>query len=351
MKTTKWLNAFALGLAAVAVGLVAFKNYQGDRLGQILNVSYDPTREVYKEINAKFVVKYEAEAGHRVSIQQSHGGSSRQARAVAEGLAADVVTLALPSDIGTLSKRGLIAGDWANRFPNHSQPYSSTIVFVVRKSNPKRIKDWPDLIGPDITIVTPDPKTSGNGKLSLLAAWGSVIRRGGSEDEARDFVTKLYQHVLSLGQGARDSSTTFALAKDGDVHLTWENEALREVAESKGELEVVYPTASILAEPSVTWVDVNVEKHHSASASKAYLAYLFTDAAQEIFAKNGYRPVNEAILKKHQDRLPSIELFPITLVAKSWDDAQAKFFGENGIFDLIHSPQPKSNEPTIQSTL
>lgn len=351
MNSTKWLNAFALGLAAVAVGLVAFRNYNGDQLGQVLNVSYDPTREVYKEINSKFIVKYEGEVGHRVSIEQSHGGSSRQARAVAEGLAADVVTLALPSDIETLSKRGLIAGDWESRFPHHSQPYSSTIVFVVRKSNPKRIKDWPDLTGPDITIVTPDPKTSGNGKLSVLAAWGSVIRRGGSEDEAREFVTRLYQHVLSLGQGARESSTTFALAKEGDVHLTWENEALREVEESKGELEVVYPPASILAEPSVTWVDVNVEKHQSAFASKAYLAYLFTDAAQEIFAKHGYRPVNEAVLKKHQDRLPPIELFPITLIAKSWDDAQAKFFGENGIFEVIRSAQPKSNEPTHLSTL
>jgi sulfate/thiosulfate-binding protein len=238
MSTTKWLNTFALGLAAVAVGLVAFKNYNGDKLGHLLNVSYDPTREVYKEINAKFILKYEGEVGHRVSIEQSHGGSSRQARAVADGLAADVVTLALPSDIEILAKRGLIAGDWTSRFPHHSQPYSSTIVFVVRKTNPKQIKDWPDLIGPDITIVTPDPKTSGNGKLSLLAAWGSVIRGGGSEDQAREFVTKLYQHVISLGQGARDSSTTFALAKEGDVHLTWENEALREVAESKGELEV-----------------------------------------------------------------------------------------------------------------
>ncbi len=341
MSTTKWLNTFALGLAAVAVGLVGFKNYEGDKNGQLLNVSYDPTREVYKEINSKFIAKYEAEVGHRVSIEQSHGGSSRQARAVAEGLAADVVTLALPSDIEGLSKRGLIAGDWKNRFPHNSQPYTSTIVFVVRKTNPKHIKDWPDLIGPDVTIVTPDPKTSGNGKLSVLAAWGSVIYRGGSEDQARDFITKLYQHVPILGQGARDSTTTFALAKEGDVHLTWENEALREVAESKGELEVVYPPVSILAEPSVTWVDVNVEKHKSEFAAKAYLAYLFTDAAQEIFAKDGYRPINEAILKKHQDRLPKIELFPVTLVAKDWADAQAKFFGDNGIFEIIHSAQTK----------
>ena len=341
MSTTKWLNIFALGLAAVGVALVGFKNFEGDKNGQLLNVSYDPTREVYKEINSKFIVKYEAEAGHRVSIEQSHGGSSRQARAVAEGLAADVVTLALPSDIEGLSKRGLIAADWKNRLPHNSEPYTSTIVFVVRKPNPKHIKDWPDLIGPDVTIITPDPRTSGNGKLSFLAAWGSVIYRGGSEDQARQFITKVYQNVPILGQGARDSATTFALAKEGDVHLTWENEALREVAESKGELEVVYPPVSILAEPSVTWVDVNVDKHKSEVAAKAYLAYLFTDAAQEIFAKGGYRPINEAILKKHEDRLPKIELFPVTVVAKDWADAQAKFFGENGIYEIIHAAQTK----------
>ena len=341
MNTTKWLNIFALGLAAIAVGTVGIKNYQGDQSGQLLNVSYDPTREVYKEINSKFIVKYEAEVGHRVSIEQSHGGSSRQARAVAQGLAADVVTLALPSDIEGLSKRGLIAADWKDRFPHNSQPYTSTIVFVVRKTNPKHIKDWPDLIGPDVTIITPDPKTSGNGKLSFLAAWGSVVCRRGSEDQARDFITELYRHVPILGQGARDSATTFALAKDGDVHLTWENEALREVAESKGELEVVYPPVSILAEPSVTWVDAIVEKHKSQFAAKAYLAYLFTDAAQEIFAKDGYRPINEAILKKHQDRLPKIELFPVTLVAKDWAEAEGKFFGDNGIFEIIRSAQNK----------
>jgi sulfate/thiosulfate transport system substrate-binding protein len=341
MSTTKWLNAFALTVAAVAVGLVTFRNYEGRKDGRLLNVSYDPTREVYREINSKFIAKFEAETGHRVSIEQSHGGSSRQARAVADGLAADVVTLALPTDIDGLSKRGLIASDWRDRLPHSSQPYTSTIVFVVRKTNPKHIKDWPDLIGSDITIITPDPKTSGNGKLSVLAAWGSVIQRGGSEEGAREFLKKLYAHVPILGQGARDSSTTFALAKEGDVHLTWENEALREVAESKGELEVVYPPVSILAEPSVTWVDVNVEKHKSAAESKAYLAYLFTDTAQEIFAKAGYRPINAAILHKYQDRLPKIELFPVTLVANDWADAQAKFFGDNGIFEAIPSAQTK----------
>jgi sulfate transport system substrate-binding protein len=341
MNTMKWLNAFAIGLAAVAVGVVGFKNYRGDEQGQILNVSYDPTREVYKEINSTFVSKYESETRRRVRVEQSHGGSSRQARAVAEGLPADVLTLAIPSDVDGLSKRGLIASDWKDRFPHNSQPYTSTIVFVVRKTNPKQIKDWPDLIGPDITIVTPDPGTSGNGKLSFLAAWGSIIYRGGSQEQAWEFVKKIYHHVPILNQGARDASTTFALAKEGDVHLTWENEAIREVAESKGELEIVYPPVSILAEPSVTWVDENVKKHHSEYAAKAYLAYLFTDAAQEIFAKNGYRPINDEIAKKHRDRLPKIDLFPVTLVAKDWNEAQAKFFDTNGIFEVIHTTQTK----------
>jgi sulfate/thiosulfate transport system substrate-binding protein len=277
MSTSKWMYVFALALAAVAIGAIAFKNYEGDTSARILNVSYDPTREVYNEIDSRFVAKYESETGRRVRIEQSHGGSSRQARAVVQGLAADVVTLALPSDIETLSKHGLVAADWRNRLPHNSQPYSSTIVFVVRKPNSKHIKDWSDLIGPDVTIVTPDPRTSGNGQLSLFAAWGSVIFRGGSEDQALEFVSKLYQHVPILGQGARDSSATFALAKEGDVHLTWENEALREVAESKGDLEIIYPAVSILAEPSVAWVDANVETHKSGSAATAYLKYLFTD--------------------------------------------------------------------------
>jgi sulfate transport system substrate-binding protein len=334
--SARLLNIGSLVLVAVAFGLLGFKNVKRDQARPLLNVSYDPTRELYQEINAKFIAKYEEETGSRIGVEQSHGGSTRQARAVVNGQEADVVTLALPSDIEILAKNGLVNKEWKSRFPHNSQPYSSTIVFVVRKSNPKQIKDWPDLLGPDVTVITPDPKTSGNGKLSFLAAWGSVIHRGGTEDEARDFVTKLYQHVPVLGQGARNSTTTFALEGVGDVHLTWENEALREVEDAKGDLAVVYPPVSILAEPSVTWVDANVAKHHSEAAAKAYLNFLFTEAAQEIFAKDGYRPINAEILKKHQDRLPVITLFPVTLVAKDWEDAQSKFFGDNGIFSVVH---------------
>ncbi|MGB8353594.1 MAG: sulfate ABC transporter substrate-binding protein [Chthoniobacteraceae bacterium] len=335
--STKWLNTGALALVVVSVALVGFKNVKRDKARPILNASYDPTREVYQEINSRFVTKYEEDTGNWVGIAQSHGGSTRQARAVADGsISADVVTLALPSDIEILVNRGLVAADWNKRFPHDSQPYFSTIVFVVRKNNPRHIKDWPDLIGSDVTVITPDPKTSGNGKLSLLAAWGSVIYRGGTEDQARAFITQLYQHVPVLGQGARNSTTTFALEGTGDVHLTWENEALREIEESKGDLQVVYPPVSIRAEPSVTWVDANVAAHKSEPAAKAYLAFLFTDQSQEIFAKDGYRPINEQILKKHHDLLPDINLFPITLIAKDWDDAQARFFVDNGIYNVIH---------------
>ncbi len=331
----KLLNALALLLVAVAAGLIGFRNFDWGASRKLLNVSYDPTREVYEDIDQAFAADYLKRTGSRIAIDQSHGGSSRQAQAVAQGLAADVVTLALPSDIQSLVNRGLIAGDWRARFPHDSQPYSSTIVFVVRKGNPKQIKDWPDLIAPGVSIVTPDPKTSGNGKLSLLAAWGSVIQKGGSEDQARDFVRRLYRNVQILGQGARDATTKFALQGDGDVQLTWENEAIRESDESKGELQIVYPLSSIRAEPSVTWVDANVASHQTEAAARAYLAYLFTGAAQEIFAAHGYRPIDEAVAKKYQGRLGSITLFPITLIAKDWNDAQSRFFGENGIYDSI----------------
>jgi sulfate transport system substrate-binding protein len=339
MTKNGWLNAFALVAVAAAVALIAAKNLDSDGSPQILNVSYDPTRELYKALNARFVDKYEKETGRKLTIKQSHGGSSRQARTVIEGVPADVVTLALPSDIEGLRKRGLIADSWRNRLPNESRPYTSTIVFVVRKGNPFGIEDWPDLIRPGVTVVTPNPKTSGNGKLSFLAAWGSVTQRGGGEDAARAYEASLYAHAVVGDAGARGAATTFAVEKIGDAHLTWENEALREVEEAKGELEIVYPPISIQAEPSVAWVDANVARHgaEAEADAKAYLEFLYTGEAQHIIAQHGYRPIDPAILKKYASLLPPIEVFSITAIAKDWDDAQQKFFAENGVFDAVYA--------------
>jgi sulfate transport system substrate-binding protein len=336
---TKWLNTFALVAVAIAIALVAIHNFDFNTSRELLNVSYAPTGDLYNAINHQFSAEYAKQNGTSLTIKQSHGGSSRQAKAVVNGLEADVVTLALPSDVDSLRKQGLLPDGWAQRLPNNSQPYTSTIVFVVRKGNPKAIKDWPDLISPGIEVVTPNPKTSGNGKLSLLAAWGSIIYRGGTEDQARDYIKELYRHVSVLGASATDATATFAYDKVGDAHLTWENEALREVEESKGELEIVYPPVSIRAEPSVAWIDANVARHKTEAYAKAYLEFLFTDEAQETIAEHGYRPFNAGILNKHLDRLPNLDLFPITLIAKDWDDAQTKFFADNAIFDVIYKPK------------
>jgi sulfate/thiosulfate-binding protein len=339
--TTLATNALALCLVAAAIGLLALKHHQGvdpDAKVRLLNVSYDPTRELYAQLNLRFIAQYKKETGESVGIEHSHGGSSKQARAVAAGTAAaDVVTLALPSDIDTLRARKMVADDWQSLFPQHSQPYYSTIVFVVRKGNPKNIHDWVDLEGRGIEVVTPSFVTSGNGKLSMLAAWGAVLNRGGTEAQALDLVTRIYRNVSNQGEGARDSATTFELAKEGDVQLTWENEAIREVAQSRGELAIVYPPLSIRAEPSVAMVTPNVTKHHTEAAARAYLNFLYSDEAQELLAEDGYRPQNADILRRHQDLLPNITLFPVTTIARDWDDAQEKFFGDNGLFNTIHT--------------
>lgn len=306
---------------------------------ELLNVSYDPTRELWRAINEQFIPKFEAEHGRKLTIKPSHGGSSTQARAVIDGLDADVVTLALWSDTDAIRKQGLIKENWDERLPNKSLPYVSTIVFVVRKGNPKGIKDWPDLVKPGVQIITPNPKTSGNGKLSFLAAWGSVIQRGGGVEEARKFVTELYRHVPVLDTGARGSTTTFAQKGQGDVHLTWENEAHLEVKESEGALELIYPAVSIRAEPHVAVVDSNVDRKGTREAAEAYLKFLYTDEAQETIAANYYRPMNPEILARHSNVFRDIELFPITAVAADFDDAQKKFFAEGAIFDSIYQSQ------------
>jgi sulfate/thiosulfate-binding protein len=335
------LDAFALGVMAMAITLVVVRNLSAeDRTAGLLNVSYDPTRELYRDVNAAFAAHHEQVGGRPLVVKQSHGGSSRQSRAIIDGAPADIATLALYTDIDALRKRGLVADGWSERLPNHSVPYTSTIVFLVRKGNPHHIHEFADLVEGDVSVVTPSPKTSGNGKLAFLAAWGSVLHRGGTPEDARAFVVKLYQHVASLDSGAREASTRFAYDKVGDVLLTWENEALLEVADTKDELEVVYPSASIRAEPCVAWVDANVRRHGTEALAKSYLQFLFTESAQEIIAMHHYRPVSSAALDRHRAEFPPIDLFAITTVATDWDDAQRKFFDDNGIFDSILPGRP-----------
>jgi sulfate/thiosulfate-binding protein len=305
---------------------------------QLLNVSYDPTRELWRDLNTRFIKQVRAEDGTDVSIKQSHAGSSSQARAVIDGLDADVVTLAIWSDVEAIHKRGLIKDGWQERLPNHSLAYFSTIVFVVRKGNPKEIKDWPDIVKPNVVVMTPNPKTSGNGKLSFLAAWGSVIHTRGSEQAAREFVTHLYKQTPVLETGARGATTTFAQRGIGDVHLTWENEAHLEVEESGGALEIVYPPRSIRAEPYVAVVDANADRKGTRAIAEKYLKFLYTEEGQETIARHFYRPTDEAVLAKHSDVFPKISLFSITTIAASWDAAQEKFFADGGVFDTIYKP-------------
>jgi sulfate/thiosulfate-binding protein len=305
----------------------------------LLNVSYDPTRELWRDINASFIAQYQKEKGVTLVIKQSHGGSSSQARSVIDGLEADVVTLASFIDTDAIAQRGLITGDWARRLPDNSLPYTSTIVFVVRKGNPKGIKDWPDLVKPGVEIITPNPKTSGNGYLSFFSAWGSVVLRGGSKKDATDYVTRLYKQVPVLDSGARGASTTFVQRGIGDVHLSWENEARLEVEEAKGELEVVYPPISIQAEPHVAVVDANVDRKKTRAAAEAYLKYLYTDAGQEIIARHFYRPRSEAVLKRHAATFPSLRLFSVKEIALDFPDAHKQFIAEGGVFDRIYKPR------------
>lgn len=338
-----WLGFFLLLVPTLAGCTKANESGDGATPGSIelLNVSYDPTRELWRDINSQFIPHYEKEKGVKLIIKQSHGGSSTQARAVIDGLEADVVTLAAYPDTNAISKKGLIAEGWENRLPYNSLPYYSTIVFVVRKGNPKGIKDWTDMTKPGISIVTPNPKTSGNGYLSLLSAWGSVVLREGKEAEALDLVTKLYKNVPVLDSGARGATTTFVQRKIGDVHLAWENEAHLEVKEAKGELELIYPPISIRAEPHVAVVDKNVDRKKSRDAAEAYLKFLYTEDAQEIAAKHYYRPSNKDILKKHAAIFPDVKLFPVTEIAKGWDEAHKQFIGAGGVFDNIYRSKSK----------
>ncbi len=319
-----------VSLSVILAGLVAMAPAAGAADGtELLNVSYDPTRELWRDLNASFVPQYLKDKGVALTIKQSHGGSSAQARAVIEGLEADVVTLASYIDTDAIAQRGLITGEWVKRLPNNSLPYTSTIVFVVRKGNPKGIKDWPDLVKPGVEVITPNPKTSGNGYLSFFGAWGSVVLRGGSRKDAMDYVSKLYKQVPVLDSGARGATITFVQREIGDVHLAWENEARLEVAEARGDLDIVYPPVSI----------PNVDRKKTRAAAEAYLKYLYTDAAQEILAKHFYRPTSEAVLKRHAASFPALRMFSIKEIALDFPDAHKQFIAEGGVFDRIYKPK------------
>ena len=304
---------------------------------ELLNVSYDPTRELYREINDAFAERYKAEHGTAVSIKQSHAASGSQSRAVIDGLEADVVTLATWPDVDAVARSGLIKADWEHRFDNKSVPYHSVVVFVVRQGNPKGIRDWADLDRDDIAIITPNPKTSGNGKYSFLAAWGAVLAGGGGVDDARGFVERLYRRTPVLDTGARAATATFSQKGIGDVHLTFENEAHLEVEESKGTLEIVYPKRSVRVDPPVAVVDGNVDRKGTRHAAEAYLGFLWSPEGRAIVAKHHYRPW-QADGSTTPEGFPAIETFDVEFVAGSWDRAMKELFGEGGEFDRIYQP-------------
>lgn len=303
----------------------------------LLNVSYDPTRELYVEFNKAFAAAYQKETGKSVEIKQSHGGSGAQARSVIDGLQADVVTLALAYDIDAIAGKGLIAPDWQKRLPQNSSPYTSTIVFLVRKGNPKGIKDWDDLLKKGVEIITPNPKTSGGARWNYLAAWGYALKKYGSADKAKQFVADLYQHVPVLDTGARGATVTFVERGVGDVLLAWENEAYLALKEfGKDKFEIVAPSVSVLAEPPVAVVDKVADKKGTRGVAEAYLKYWYTKEGQEIAARNSYRPRDPEVAKQHENEFAKVELFTIDELFGGWTKAQKDHFAEGGMFDQIY---------------
>ncbi len=322
---------------AVAAALCGLSIAAGADI-ELLNVSYDPTRELYKDVNAAFAKEWKEKTGQTVTIRQSHGGSGKQARAVIEGLEADVVTLALAYDIDAIAEHGgLLPKEWQSRLPENSTPYTSTIVFLVRKGNPKGIKDWDDLVKPGVGVITPNPKTSGGARWNYLAVWGYAQRKfDGDERQARAFVTQLFKNVPVLDSGARAATTTFVQRGIGDVLLAWENEALLALNElGKHKVEIVLPSVSILAEPPVAVIDKFAEKHKTTEVARAYLEFLYTPAGQELVAKHYYRPRNPEVAAAHKDRFPPLKLFTIDGEFGGWEKAQRQHFAEGGVFDQI----------------
>jgi sulfate/thiosulfate-binding protein len=326
--------------ASSLAGLSAFAGCGGPRADvELLNVSYDPTRELYRKINRLFADDYFARHGKRVRVRQSHGGSGSQARAVIDGIPADVVTLAMWIDTNKIHAKGLIADGWESRLPNQSLPYYSTIVFVVRKGNPFGIRDWPDLLKPGVKLITANPKTSGGAKLILLGAWGAALKRGKSP---HDFIAEMYRRVPVLDSGSRGATVTFARKSIGDVHLTWENEALLEERELKDAVEIVYPKVSIRAEPHVAMVDANVNRKGTAATAEDYLKFLYKPAAQEVIAETFFRPSDAEVAARHAKRFRPIELFRATdawLGLGDWNNIQTKFFSDGALFDQLYQPE------------
>ncbi|MDB5333977.1 MAG: sulfate transporter substrate-binding protein [Phycisphaerales bacterium] len=357
-------------VAAIALSAPAFTRPAAAQQTKLLNVSYDPTRELYEQFNQSFADYYKSQTGKTLTVTQSHGGSGKQARAVIDGLQADVVTLALAWDVTAIEDAGLISPGWQDHFPDHSSPYTSTIVFLVRKGNPKGIHDWADLIKPDVQVIAPNPKTSGGARWNFLAAWGWAANAPAFDlstaegkqksdqqaaeaakqktfsvyenDSARKFVTQLYKHVPVLDTGARGATVTFAQKGIGDVLVGWENEAWLASDEfGKDKFEIVYPGVSVLAEPPVAVVDKVVDAHGTRDVATAYLKYLYSPEAQEIIGQNHYRPRDTKILAKYRQELPPLKLFTINGTFQDWTRAQKTFFANNGVFDQIYQPTAK----------
>lgn len=350
MTTSRHWRTVALAIAlagATALASCSDKPQAGSDSGsapvELLNVSYDPTRELYEEINPRFAAKWKAETGQDVKINMSHGGSGKQARAVIDGLDADVVTLALAYDTDEIAAQsGALSDGWQSRLPSNSAPYTSTIVFLVRKDNPKGIKDWDDLVKPGVAVITPNPKTSGGARWNFLAAWAFAKSKYGSDAAAQDFVTRLYANVPVLDSGARGSTTTFAQRGIGDVLLAWENEAFLAQKElGEGEFEIVVPSVSILAEPPVAVVDGNAKRHGTEKVAEAYLQYLYTPEAQDIIGKNYYRPIDPAAKQKYASVFPAVNLVTIDGAFGGWQAAQKRFFNDGGVFDAIFAKARK----------
>lgn len=320
-------------LAFAVLGAVA----GGARAAELLNVSYDPTRELYAQLNEKFAADWKAKNGETVTIKQSHGGSSAQSRKIIDGLEADVATLGIASDIDVLADKGLLPADWQKRLPGDSTPYNSTIVLLVRKGNPKAIKDWGDLVKPGVAVITPNPKTSAGARWNFLAAYAYALKQNGNDDAgARAWIAQLYSNVPVLDTGARGSTVTFAQRGLGDVLIAWENEAYLASAEfGADKFDIVVPSSSILAQPPVAVVDKNAKKHGTEKLAEAYLKFLYTPEAQEIIAKNHYRPLDPAVAAKYAASFPKIDLTTIAQFG-GWKAAQPKFFGDGGVFDQIY---------------